>query len=393
MPNIELLEKSTPVAPVRIAALAGCQDLANEVDKKLVKFRKELVAKKKPSQIPQGYSLPSFLVDSEIIRFGTGEGKGHIKESVRGADLFIMVDITNYSLTYKVCGHENHMSPDNHFQDLKRIISAATGKAHRINVIMPFLYEGRQHRRTKRESMDCALMLQELRDMGVSNFITFDAHDPRVQNAIPLDGFDNFFPTYQFLKALVKEVNDFRLDNDHLMIISPDEGSMSRAIYLANILGVDMGMYYKRLDYSKNIGGRHPIAAYEFLGPNVAGKDMILIDDMISSGDTILKIASLLKDRGAGRIYLCSTFGLFTDNLKKFDEAHAAGVFDKLLTTNMVYQSEELLAKPYYISCDMSKYIALIIDTLNHDMSVSHLLNPVDRIKRCVNKYMAQYEK
>ena len=283
MPNIELLEKSTPVAPVRIAALAGCQDLANEVDKKLVKFRKELVAKKKPSQIPQGYSLPSFLVDSEIIRFGTGEGKGHIKESVRGADLFIMVDITNYSLTYKVCGHENHMSPDNHFQDLKRIISAATGKAHRINVIMPFLYEGRQHRRTKRESMDCALMLQELRDMGVSNFITFDAHDPRVQNAIPLNGFDNFFPTYQFLKALVKEVKDFKLDNDHLMIISPDEGAMSRAVYFSNILGVDMGMFYKRRDYSTVVNGKNPIVAHEFLGDSVEGKDVVIIDDMIAS--------------------------------------------------------------------------------------------------------------
>ena len=393
MPNIELLEKSMPVAPIRIAALEGCRELAEEVDRNLVKFRKELVEKKGLDNIPQGYSEDSFIVECECPRFGTGEGKGIIKESVRGTDLYIMVDVTNYSSTYTVCGHENHMSPDNHFQDLKRIISAATGKAHRINVIMPFLYEGRQHRRKKRESLDCALALRELSDMGVANIITFDAHDPRVQNSIPLNGFDNFFPTYQFLKALIKNVDNFQVDNDHLMIISPDEGSMSRAIYLANILGVDMGMYYKRLDYSKNIGGRHPIAAYEFLGPNVAGKDMILIDDMISSGDTILKIASLLKDRGAGRIYLCSTFGLFTDNLKKFDEAHAAGVFDKLLTTNMVYQSEELLAKPYYISCDMSKYIALIIDTLNHDMSVSHLLNPVDRIKRCVNKYMAQYEK
>ena len=393
MPNIELLEKSMPVAPIRIAALAGCRELAEEVDKKLVKFRKELVAAKKSAIIPQGYAEKSFLVDCECPRFGTGEGKGYIKESVRGTDLFIMVDVTNYSLTYSVCGHENHMSPDDHYQDLKRIISAATGKAHRINVIMPFLYEGRQHRRTKRESLDCALALRELSAMGVSNIITFDAHDPRVQNSIPLKGFDNFFPTYQFLKALVKNVPDFKLDNDHLMIISPDEGSMSRAIYLANILGVDMGMYYKRLDYSKRINGRHPIAAYEFLGPNLKGKDMILIDDMISSGDTVLKISSLLKERGAGRIYICSTFGLFTDGLEKFDEAHKAGVFDKLLTTNLIYQAPELLAKDYYISCDMSKYIALIIDTLNHDQSVSHLLNPVDRIKRCVTNYMSQHEK
>ena len=393
MPNIELLEKSTPTAPIRIVALEGCQDLAKEVDKKLVKFRKELAAKKKPSTIPQGYSLPSFLVDSEIIRFGTGEGKGYIKESVRGTDLFIMVDITNYSLTYKVCGHENHMSPDNHYQDLKRIISAATGKAHRINVIMPYLYESRQSKRVGRESLDCASALQELTSMGVENIITFDAHDARVQNATPLHGFETIQPSYQFIKALLKNVEGLHIDNDHFMIISPDEGSMRRAIYLANVLGVDMGMYYRRLDYSKMVKGRHPIAAYEFLGPKLEGKDVILIDDMISSGKSILEIASLLKKRGAGKIFICTTFGLFTEGMEKFDEAYQNGIFDKLLTTNLVYQTPELLSKPYYITCDMSKYIALIIDTLNHDMSVSHLLNPADRIKRCVSNYMAQYEK
>ena len=380
MPNIELLEKSTPVAPVRIAALAGCQDLANEVDKKLVKFRKELVAKKKPSQIPQGYSLPSFLVDSEIIRFGTGEGKGHIKESVRGADLFIMVDITNYSLTYKVCGHENHMSPDNHFQDLKRIISAATGKAHRINVIMPFLYEGRQHRRTKRESMDCALMLQELRDMGVSNFITFDAHDPRVQNAIPLNGFDNFFPTYQFLKALVKEVKDFKLDNDHLMIISPDEGAMQRAVYFSNVLGVDMGMFYKRRDYSTIVNGKNPIVAHEFLGDDVHGKTVIIIDDMISSGESMLDVTRQLKDRGAERVFVCTTFGLFTEGLDKFDEYYEKGYLDRLITTNLTYLPPQLHDKPYFIEADMSKFLALIIDSMNHSTSISAVMNPTDKI-------------
>ena len=393
MPNIELLEKSTPTAPIRIVALEGCQDLAKEVDKKLVKFRKELAAKKKPSTIPQGYSLPSFLVDSEIIRFGTGEGKGYIKESVRGTDLFIMVDITNYSLTYKVCGHENHMSPDNHYQDLKRIISAATGKAHRINVIMPYLYESRQSKRVGRESLDCASALQELTSMGVENIITFDAHDARVQNATPLHGFETIQPSYQFIKALLNNVEGLHIDNDHFMIISPDEGSMRRAIYLANVLGVDMGMYYRRLDYSKMVKGRHPIAAYEFLGPKLEGKDVILIDDMISSGKSILEIASLLKKRGAGKIFICTTFGLFTEGMEKFDEAYQNGIFDKLLTTNLVYQTPELLSKPYYITCDMSKYIALIIDTLNHDMSVSHLLNPADRIKRCVSNYMAQYEK
>ena len=386
MPNIELLEKSTPVAPVRIAALAGCQDLANEVDKKLVKFRKELVAKKKPSQIPQGYSLPSFLVDSEIIRFGTGEGKGHIKESVRGADLFIMVDITNYSLTYKVCGHENHMSPDNHFQDLKRIISAATGKAHRINVIMPFLYEGRQHRRTKRESMDCALMLQELRDMGVSNFITFDAHDPRVQNAIPLNGFDNFFPTYQFLKALVKEVKDFKLDNDHLMIISPDEGAMSRAVYFSNILGVDMGMFYKRRDYSTVVNGKNPIVAHEFLGDSVEGKDVVIIDDMIASGESMLDVAKQIKERKAKRVFICTTYGLFTEGLAKFDEYYEKGWIDRVITTNLNYRLSELLTKEYYIEANMSKYLASIIDIINHDVSVEKVRSNNEKIMELMEK-------
>ena len=386
MPNIELLEKSTPAAPIRIVALAGCQDLANEVDKKLVKFRKELAAKKKNSTIPQGYSLPSFLVESEIIRFGTGEGKGNIKESVRGADLFIMVDVTNYSLTYKVCGHENHMSPDNHYQDLKRIISAATGKAHRINVIMPFLYEGRQHRRTKRESLDCALMLQELRDMGVSNFITFDAHDPRVQNAIPLDGFDNFFPTYQFLKALVKEVEDFQLDNDHLMIISPDEGAMSRAVYFSNILGVDMGMFYKRRDYSTVVNGKNPIVAHEFLGDSVEGKDVVIIDDMISSGESMLDVAKQIKERKAKRVFICTTYGLFTDGLDKFDEYYEKGWIDKVITTNLNYRLPELLTKPYYIEANMSKYLASIIDIINHDVSVEKVRSNNEKIMDLMEK-------
>lgn len=387
MPNIELLEKSMPVAPIRIAALAGCRELAEEVDKKLVKFRKELVAAKKSTIIPQGYAEKSFLVDCECPRFGTGEGKGYIKESVRGTDLYIMVDVTNYSLTYSVCGHENHMSPDDHYQDLKRIISAATGKAHRINVIMPFLYEGRQHRRTKRESLDCALALRELSAMGVSNIITFDAHDPRVQNSIPLKGFDNFFPTYQFLKALVKNVPDFKLDNDHLMIISPDEGAMNRAVYLANNLGVDMGMFYKRRDYSKVVNGRNPIVAHEFLGSSVEGKTVLIIDDMISSGESMLDTCKELKERKAAKAIVCCTFGLFTNGLEKFDEAYEAGLIDKVLTTNVIYQTPELLSKPYYISVDMSKYIALIIDTLNHDASISKLLDPVDRIQKLLKEY------
>lgn len=382
-----------PVGRLGLVPLESCRSLGQKVDEWLVKWRKEREHSESDSFAFEGYKRDSYTIKVQNPRFGSGEGKCVITESVRGDDVYILVDVCNYNISYPIGKYTNLMSPDDHYQDLNRVIAAIGGKARRVNVIMPYLYEGRQSKRIGRESLDCATSLHELINMGVENIITFDAHDPQIQNATPLHGFETVQPSYQFIKALLNHEQGLHIDNEHFMIISPDEGSMSRAIYLANILGVDMGMYYKRLDYSKNIGGRHPIAAYEFLGPNVAGKDMILIDDMISSGDTILKIASLLKDRGAGRIYLCSTFGLFTDNLKKFDEAHAAGVFDKLLTTNMVYQSEELLAKPYYISCDMSKYIALIIDTLNHDMSVSHLLNPVDRIKRCVNKYMAQYEK
>lgn len=386
MPNIELLEKSMPVAPIRIAAL-GCRELAEEVDRKLVKFRKELVERKQLSVIPQGYSEESFIVECECPRFGTGEGKGYIKESVRGTDLYIMVDVTNYSESYTVCGHENHMSPDNHFQDLKRIISAATGKAHRINVIMPFLYEGRQHRRTKRESLDCALALNELVRMGVDNIITFDAHDPRVQNAIPLKGFETVQPVYQFIKGLFRAVPDLHPNKDTMMVISPDEGGMGRAIYMANVLGTDMGMFYKRRDYATIINGTNPIVAHEFLGSDVEGKDMIVIDDMISSGGSVLEVAAELKKRKANRVFICSTFGLFTNGMEKFDKAYEAGMFDFILTTNLIYQTPELLQKPYYINCDLSKYIAYIIDTLNHDASISSLLNPLDRI----NKFLKEH--
>lgn len=376
-----------PVAPIRIAALAGCRELAEEVDKKLVKFRKELVAAKKSTIIPQGYAEKSFLVDCECPRFGTGEGKGYIKESVRGTDLYIMVDVTNYSLTYSVCGHENHMSPDDHYQDLKRIISAATGKAHRINVIMPFLYEGRQHRRTKRESLDCALALRELSAMGVSNIITFDAHDPRVQNSIPLKGFDNFFPTYQFLKALVKNVPDFKLDNDHLMIISPDEGAMSRAVYFSNILGVDMGMFYKRRDYSRVVNGRNPIVAHEFLGSSVEGKTVLIIDDMISSGESMLDTCRALKERKAKRVVVCATFGLFTNGLEKFDEFFAKGYLDCVVTTNLNYHTPELLKRDWYVEADMSKFIAAIINSLNHNVSLENALTPTAKIQKLIKRY------
>ena len=382
---------TVPVGRLGLIPTDSCRPLGEKVDEWLVKWRNERTHPEIDSFSFEGYQRDSYTIQVQTPRFGSGEGKCVISESVRGDDVYILVDVCNYSMSYPIGNYTNLMSPDDHFQDLKRVIGAIGGKARRVNVIMPYLYEGRQSKRIGRESLDCASALHELISMGVENIITFDAHDARIQNATPLHGFETVQPSYQFIKALLHNEEGLHLDNDHFAIISPDEGSMSRAIYLANILGVDMGMYYKRLDYSKFVDGRHPVAAYEFLGPKLEGKDMILIDDMISSGDTVLKIASLLKERGAGKIYICSTFGLFTDGLDKFDEAHQAGVFDKLLTTNLVYQPAKLLEKPYYITCDMSKYIALIIDTLNHDLSVSHLLNPVDRIKRCVNNYMAQY--
>ena len=388
----ERILENIPVGSLGIIPLLGCEELGNKVNDYLVKWRRESAHEHKNDVAFSGYEKDNYLINASVPRFGSGEAKGILGESVRGKDIYLMVDVCNYNVTYSLTGNTNHMSPDDHFQNLKRIIAAVGGKGRRINVIMPFLYESRQHKRTSRESLDCALALQELVRMGVDNIITFDAHDPRVSNAIPLSGFETISPTYQFIKGLLRKVKDLQIDSEHMMAISPDEGGTNRAVYLANVLGLDMGMFYKRRDYTQIVNGRNPIVAHEFLGSSVEGKDVIIIDDMISSGDTVLKISSLLKERGAGRIYICSTFGLFTNGLEKFDEAHKAGVFDKLLTTNLIYQSPELLAKDYYISCDMSKYIALIIDTLNHDQSVSYLLNPVDRINRCVSNYMAQYD-
>ncbi len=377
-----------PFGRLGLISLESSKELGEKVDRWLVSWREERQEENEDFLSYEGYHRDSYLISVTNPRFGSGEGKCVVNESVRGDDVYILLDVCNHSLTYSMGKYTNLMSPDDHFQDLKRVIGAIGGKARRLNVIMPYLYESRQDIRSGRESLDCATALQELTYMGVENIITFDAHDARVQNATPLHGFETVQPAYQFIKALLNNVDGLKLDNDHFMIISPDEGSMDRAIYLANILGVDMGMFYKRLDYSRTEeNGSHPIAAYEFLGPKLAGKDVILVDDMISSGDTVLTISRLLKERGCGKIFICSTFGLFSGGLKKFDEAHQEGIFDRLLTTNMVYQSPELLAKEYYISCDMSKYIALIIDTLNHDLSISDLLNPVDRIKRCVNQY------
>ena len=386
MVNISLLEKSIPVAPIKIAALESCAQLASQVDSHLVKFRKELKSHNPSGVNFRGYTEDSFLIDCECPRFGSGEAKGVIGESIRGTDMFIMVDVCNHSLTYKICGHVNHMSPDDHYQDLKRIIATSVGKAHRINVIMPFLYESRQHRRTKRESLDCALALQELVQMGVSNIITFDAHDPRMQNAIPLSGFDNFMPTYQFLKTMVASIEDFKIDNEHLMIISPDEGAMGRAVYFSNILGVDMGMFYKRRDYSTIKDGKNPIVAHEFLGDSVEGKDVVIIDDMISSGESMLDVAKKLKDRNARRVIVCTTFGLFTDGLDKFDEYYEKEYIYRVITTNLSYRNPELLTKPYYLEADMSKYLASIMDILNHDLSVGKVRSTTEKINQLLNR-------
>ena len=301
--------------------------------------------------------------------------------SVRGDDIFLVVDVCNYSVTYKMNGIENHLSPDDHFQNLKRVIAAIGGKARRINVIMPFLYESRQHRRTQRESLDCAMALQELVDMGVSNILTFDAHDPRVQNAIPLSGFETVLPAYQFIKAIVETEKDLKIDKDHMIVISPDEGAMGRVVYFTSVLGLDAGMFYKRRDYTQVVDGRNPIVAHEYLGRDLAGMDTIIIDDMISSGDSMLEVARELKARNCGRIFACSTFGLFTNGLEKFDRAYEEGLIDRVYTTNLIYQMPELAGREWYVSVEMSRYIALLIDTLNHDESISMLLNPSEKIK------------
>ena len=382
-----------PVGPLGVIPLASCAEIGKKVDDYLVTWRKENTSEHKSNITFSGYERDSYIVSASVPRFGSGEAKAIINESVRGQDVYLIVDVCNNSLTYKMCGLENRMSPDDHYQDLKRIIAAIAGKARRITVIMPFLYESRQHKRSSRESLDCALALQELVSMGVDNIITFDAHDPRVQNAIPLNGFETVTPVYQMIKGLLNSVDDIQLDSDHLMVISPDEGATGRAIYLASILGVDMGMFYKRRDYTKIVNGKNPIVAHEFLGSDLNGKDAIIIDDMIASGDSMFDVAKQLKERGAGRIFVFSTFGLFTNGLARFDEAYEQGLVSRICTTNTVYQTPELLTKEWYVSCDMSKYIALLIDTLNHDGSISSLLEPYERINAFVQKYKEKQQK
>ena len=393
MPRDERHTATIPYGTLGIVPLKSCSKMGEKVDDYLVQWREQREHENQSNLAFSGYKRDSYVVSASTPRFGSGEGKGVLNDSIRGYDLYIMVDVCNYSIEYSLCGTTNHMSPDDHYADLKRVIAAAGGKARRINVIMPILYESRQHKRSRRESLDCALMLQELTAMGVENIITFDAHDPRVHNSIPLKGFESVSCTYQFIKYLLLGVDDLHIDSEHMMVISPDEGGMGRAVYFANVLGLDMGMFYKRRDYTKIVNGRNPIVAHEFLGTNVEGKDVIIIDDMISSGESMIDVASELKKRGASRVFCATTFGLFTNGFDKFDEAYEKGIIDKILTTNLVYQPDELLSKPWYINVDMSKYMALLIDTLNHDSSISDLLNPVDRIQKRVKEYNERYTK
>ena len=386
--NIEEFRNSIPVGDLGIIPLQSCSELGNMVNEYIVDWRKE-----REGVLHQDDKIKdSYIVNTKCSRFGSGEAKGTILDSIRGKDLYLLVDVTNYSIEYSLCGHMNKMSPDDHYSDLKRIITAAAGKARRINVIMPFLYESRQHKRTSRESLDCAVALQELHALGVENIITFDAHDPRVQNAIPNSGFDSIQPTYQVIKGLFNNVPDLQVDSDHMMIISPDEGAMGRAVYYSNVLGLDMGMFYKRRDYSKVVNGRNPIVAHEFLGSSVEGKDVFIIDDMISSGESMLDVAKELKKRKAKRVFVAATFGLFTNGLKQFDEYYEQGLISKVLTTNVIYQTPDLLSRPYYINVDLSKYIALMIDKLNYDHSISELLDPNAKIQNAL-AYYRKYHK
>jgi ribose-phosphate pyrophosphokinase len=392
MANDYVFKDQLPVAPLKIAALESCRELAEKVNDHIVGFRRndiEELTRREADLHYRGYDINSYLLDCDCPRFGTGEAKGIIKESVRGTDVFAMVDVTNYSIPFTVNGYINHMSPDNHFQDLKRILGASCATAHRVNVIMPFLYESRQHKRTKRESLDCAMALEELVNMGVSNIITFDAHDPRVQNAIPLSGFDNFMPTYQFVKAVLKQYPNLKIDKENLMVISPDEGAMDRAVYLANNLSVDMGMFYKRRDYSKVVGGRNPIVDHEFLGSSVEGKTVLIVDDMISSGESMLDTAKELKERKADKVIVCCTFGLFTNGLDKFDEFYSKGYIDSVVTTNLNYRPKELFEREWYVEADISKYVAAIINSLNHDVPISTALNSTEKIQNVLKKYKA----
>lgn len=375
-----------PVGQLGIIALPGCEELANKIDNYLIRWRFQRNSEHKDTLAFAGYEKSTYLINMDFPRFGTGEGKAALNQTVRGYDIYILCDVFNYGVTYKMYGMTVPMSPDEHFANLKRAISAIEGKAKRVSVIMPMLYEGRQHKRSSRESLDCAMMLQELHNMGVENFITFDAHDPRVMNAIPLCGFESISPAYQMIKAAVNNVNNLKINKDNIMIISPDEGGMSRCIYYSTVLGVELGMFYKRRDFSRIVDGRNPIIAHEFLGDNVEGKDVIIVDDMISSGESMIEVATKLKELKAARIYIFSAFGLFCNGFDAFDKAFQEGIIDRVFTTNLIYGTPELLSKDWYIRVDMSKYLSYIIDTLNHDTSISDLLDPAEKINTLLDK-------
>ena len=371
-----LFDNNSRVAPLGLIAMDGAKDLGEKVNWYLTNWANE-----------NEYAVDTFLVEADCPRFSSGDGKGLIKQTVRGNDLFILCDVGNYNCKYKLFGQLNCMSPDDHYQDLKRIIQAASGKTHRINVIMPTLYGGRQHRRNYRESLDCAVALQELQAMGVSNILTFDAHDPRVQNAIPLMGFDNIIPSYQVLKAMFRSIEDFKPNKDHYMIVSPDEGAISRNMYYASILGVDLGMFYKRRDYSTIVNGRNPIVAHEYMGNDVTGKDIFVADDIISSGESMLDIAIELKKRKANRIFCYATYPIFTNGLEAFDKAYADGIIDGVFGTNLTYRTPELLSSPWFHEVDCAKYIAYYIASLNHDLSISNVIDPHSKIQALLKKY------
>ncbi len=387
MPDFQKLEEALPVAPLGIIAMKSAEKLGKTVNDHLVEFRSKLHAMRTDDPAFKGYTENNYLISAACPRFGSGEGKGEILESVHGRDLFIITDVCNPSVTYKMYGFENHMSPDDHYQDLKRVVAAANINAKRITVIMPFLYEGRQHKRNTRESLDAATMFAELYDMGISNFITFDAHDPRISNAAPNGGFDNFMAPYQFLKALMKNFDDLTVDKEHLVVISPDEGALDRAVYFAGVLGADTGMFYKRRDFSRIVNGSNPIVAHEFLGSGIEGKDAIIIDDMISSGNSIIDTAAKIKEKGAKRVFLCTTFGLFTNGLELFDKAYEQGSFDRVITTNLTWQPEELKTREWFLEADMSKFLATIIDFINHDASLSGVTMPTEKIHEIVKLY------
>ncbi|MCI8966251.1 MAG: ribose-phosphate pyrophosphokinase [Lachnospiraceae bacterium] len=388
MSYLKQLKNAMPVAPLKLLVLNSAAELGNEVNNYLVDFRSKVNNVYINDPAFQGYAEQNYLFRFDTPRFNSGEGKAVLEETVRGKDLFILVDVCNHSLTYKMNGYTNHMSPDDHYQDLKRVIAATNGKAHRISVIMPFLYEGRQHRRNGRESLDCAYAFKELTQMGVRNFITFDAHDPRIQNAAPLNGFDNFTAHYQFTRALLRAEKDLILDKDHIIVISPDEGALDRAIYFSTVIGADTGMFYKRRDYTRIVNGKNPIVAHEFLGNEIEGKDIIIIDDMISSGDSMIDTARQLKKMKAKRVFICTTFGIFTNGLAAFDKAYEERVFDRVITTNLSYRPPELLTKPYYLEADMSKFLASIIDFLNHDLSIEQVTTPTEKIQNIIELYL-----